>query len=169
MHKALIFIMLLSTWLVFSGFFDAFHVGLGVLSALFITAISGDLLFGERQTSARDRLRELARLPGYLIWLLWQIVLANFHVLKLALAPDGRKEIEPRIVRFKTRLSSPFARFVFAQSITLTPGTVTVKLDGDEFLVHAISKEAAGGLAGEMERRIAYVFQPELLEGATAS
>ena len=90
MHKALTFILLLSTWLLFSGFFDAFHVGLGVLSSLFVTAISGDLLFSERQTSARDRLRELSRLPGYLLWLLWQIVLANLHVLKLALAPSGQ-------------------------------------------------------------------------------
>ena len=168
MHKALIFIVLLSTWLIFSGFFDAFHVSLGVISSLFITVISGDLLFSDRQTSGRDRLRELSRLPGYLLWLLWQIVLANLHVLKLALAPRGPDQIAPRVVRFKTHLNSQFARFVFAQSITLTPGTVTVRIDADEFLVHAISEEAAEGLAGEMERRIAYVFEPELIEGASA-
>ncbi|MGI9243301.1 MAG: Na+/H+ antiporter subunit E [Verrucomicrobiales bacterium] len=164
MHKALIFITLLSTWLIFSGFFDAFHVGLGIISSLFITAISGDLFFSERQTTSRDRLREITRIPGYLAWLLWQIILANLHVLKLALAPDGPEEIEPSIVRLKTQLTSPFARFVYAQGITLTPGTVTIRLDGDELLVHAISKESALGLDGEMERRIAYVFQPELLE-----
>jgi len=165
MHKALIFILLLSAWLVFSGFFDAFHIGLGVLSSLFITAISGDLLFCERKSSANHRLREICRVPGYLAWLLWQIVLANFHVLKLALTPNGPAQIEPRIVRFKTNLTSPFARFVFAQSITLTPGTVTVTIEGDEFVVHAISRAAAEGLAGEMEWRIARVYQPELLEG----
>jgi multicomponent Na+:H+ antiporter subunit E len=163
MHKALTFILLLSTWLVFSGTFDAFHIGLGVLAALFVTAISGDLLFTESKTSGKDRLRELLRFPGYAVWLLWQIVIANLHVLKLALAPSGPDEIRPRIVRFKTNLSSPFARFVFAQSITLTPGTVTVAIEGDEFLIHAISRASAEGLAGPMERRIAYVFQPELL------
>jgi multicomponent Na+:H+ antiporter subunit E len=99
--------------------------------------------------------------------LLWQIILANFHVLKLALTPSGTAEIRPRIVRFKTQLTSPFARFVFAQSITLTPGTVTVTIEGDEFVVHAISRAAAEGLAGAMERRIAHVFEPELLEGGS--
>ena len=167
MHKLFIFILLLATWVVLSGFFDGFHLTLGVLASVFITIISGVLLFVDRKTSANDRLREICRMPGYLIWLLWQIVLANFHVLKLALAPKGPDEISPRIVRFKTNLTSPFARFVFAQSITLTPGTVTVGIEGDEFVVHAISRAAAEGLAGQMERRIARVFQPELLEGAS--
>ena len=165
MYKALTFTLLLSIWLVFSGTFDAFHIGLGLLAAGFVTAISGDLLFTETKTSGKDRLRELLRFPSYAFWLLWQIILANLHVLKLALAPSGPDEIKPRIVRFKTNLSSPFARFVFAQSITLTPGTVTVAIEGDEFVIHAISRASAEGLAGPMERRIAYVFQPELLGG----
>ena len=166
MHKALIFIILLAIWLVFSGFFDAFHVTLGVISALLVTILSGDLFFTERDTSARDRFRETCRIPGYLFWLLWQIVIANLHVLKLALLPNGPEEIEPRIVRFKTNLTSPFARFVFAQGITLTPGTVTVAIEGDEFIVHAISRSSVEGLTGEMERRIAYIYEPELLEEA---
>jgi multicomponent Na+:H+ antiporter subunit E len=165
MHKALIFTLLLTTWLIFSGKFDAFHVGLGVLSSLGVTFSFGDLLFSERKTSMKDRFREIIRLPGYLAWLVWQVLIANLHVLRLALAPSGPEEIKPRIVRFKTALTSPFARFVFAQSITLTPGTVTVTIDGDELIVHAISRASAEGLAGAMERRIAHVYQPELLEG----
>ncbi|MFT4549765.1 MAG: multicomponent Na+:H+ antiporter subunit E [Verrucomicrobiales bacterium] len=166
MHKLFIFTILLSSWLVFSGKFDAFHVGLGVVSTLLVTLSFGDLLFAQRKTGAKDRVRELLRLPGYLTWLLWQIVVANLHVLKLALLPRGPEEIKPRIVRFKTHLTSDFARFVFAQSITLTPGTVTVDIDGDEFVVHAISRAAAEGLTGKMEERVARVFEPELLREA---
>jgi len=164
MYRLLIFLLLFSTWVVFSGFFDAFHLTLGAICAAFVTLISGDLFFCVRNTSQRDRLREVLRLPGYMLWLTWQIVLANVHVLKLALLPNGPKEIKPRIVRFETNLTSPFARFVLAQSITLTPGTVTVTIEGDEFVVHAISRAAAEGLAGDMERRVAYVFEPERLE-----
>ena len=165
MHKALIFLLLLTSWLIFSGFFDVFHVGLGVISCGFVTLTFGDLLFKERNTSAQDRMREILRLPPYLAWLVGQIILANLHVLKLALTPAGPTEIRPRIVRFKCNLRSPFARYVFAQSITLTPGTVTVDIDGDDFVVHAISRASAEGLAGAMERRIAHVYEPELLEG----
>ena len=85
-------------------------------------------------------------------------------MLKLALSPGGLEEVSPRVVRFKTKLESDFARFVLAQSITLTPGTVTVKIVGDEFYVHAISKAAADGLDGTMEGWIAHVYEPELEE-----
>ena len=162
MSRLLIFILILANWLIFSGIFDAFHIGLGVLCAGIVTWISSDLLFEDRSKSIRGRLREISRLPSYLVWLLWQIVLANVYMLKLALSPGGLEEVSPRVVRFKTKLKSDFARFVLAQSITLTPGTVTVKIVGDEFYVHAISKAAADGLDGAMEGWIAHVYEPGL-------
>ena len=66
------------------------------------------------------------------------------------------------MVRFKTHLKTDFAKWVFANSITLTPGTVTIRIDDDEFYVHAISEYTAKGLEGEMEKRIAAVWEPEL-------
>lgn len=162
MYRLLIFILILANWLIFSGFFDAFHVGLGVLCAAIVTWMSSDLLFEDRSRSIAERFQEVARLPSYLVWLLWQIVLANVYMLKLALSPGGMEEVSPCVVRFKTKLKSDFARFVLAQSITLTPGTVTVKIVGDEFYVHAISKAAADGLDGAMEGWIAHVYEPEL-------
>ena len=162
MYRLLIFTLILASWLIFSGFFDAFHIGLGILCAGIVTWISSDLLFEDRSKSISGRLQELFRLPSYLVWLLWQIVLANVYMLKLALTPGGLEEVSPRIVRFKTKLKSDFARFVLAQSITLTPGTVTIKIVGDEFYVHAISKAAADGLDGAMEGWIAHVYEPEL-------
>jgi hypothetical protein len=83
-------------------------------------------------------------------------VLANIHMFKLAFAPES--QLQPQIVRYRTGLKSDFEKFLLANSITLTPGTVTIKILGDTFYIHAISDFAAGGLDGEMERRIAHIF-----------
>ena len=164
MYKAFVFLLLMGTWLILSGLFDAFHITLGLISCTIVTLMSEDLLFSDRSRSAGERVSELIRLPSYLGWLLWQIILANMHVIRLALHPDGAKEIKPRMVRIKTPLKSDFARYMLANSITLTPGTVTVKVEGDELLVHAISKVAADGLDGAMDEQIARIYEPELLE-----
>jgi len=70
--------------------------------------------------------------------------------------------IDPRIIKFKSKLQGDLSRVTFANSITLTPGTITVyvTMDGD-FSVHAIDKKSREGLPGEMERRIAMAFGEE--------
>ena len=68
------------------------------------------------------------------------------------------KVLEPQMVKFKTTLKSSLARLLLAHSITLTPGTVTVNIQGDEFMVHALTRETADGVPGEMEDRIKRVF-----------
>jgi multicomponent Na+:H+ antiporter subunit E len=80
------------------------------------------------------------------------------------LGPRPIKEtLSPHIFTFKTILTTDFARFVLANSITLTPGTVTIRVHKDIFYVHAITEQAAGDLASggisEMERRVADVFE----------
>lgn len=159
-YRLLTFLLLLGTWVIFSGVFDAFHLGLGLISCGIVTWLSSDFLFQNKGKGLAARLAEALRFVGYALWLLWQVVQANIHVLKLAFAPDNR-EIRPRLVRFRTSLKSEFARYVFANSITLTPGTVTLEVDGDEFVVHAISKHVAEDLPGEMEKRVAAVFDQE--------
>ena len=149
--------------MVLSGKFDAFHLGLGALSALIVTFLSQDLLFKDRKKDLSARLPEAFRFIGYAFWLLWQIVLANAHVFKLAMTEEGQEEMSPRVVKLKTKLKSDFAKFVYANSITLTPGTITIQIEGNQFLVHAISEVVAKDLlSGEMERRVAAVFDPEV-------
>ena len=142
MYQLLTFILLLVNWIIFSGVLDAFHLGLGVICCGFVAWLSTDLVFGNTSKGLRARLVEAFRFIGYAAWLLWQVVLANIHVLKLAFSQNERAT-HPRIIRFKTSLKSDFARYVFANSITLTPGTVTMSLVGDEFVVHAIDKAVA--------------------------
>ena len=157
-YRLFIFTLLMAIWLVFSGLFDPFHITLGVISAGFVTWLSSDLLFANRGVSPGLRLTQGCRLAAYLGWLLWQVVLSNLNILKLALSPSGLKQVKPRIVRFTTDLESDFEKFLLANSITLTPGTITVKILGNDYYVHAISEHAAQGLDGEMERRIAAIF-----------
>ena len=160
MYQLLTFILLLVNWIIFSGVLDAFHLGLGVICCGFVAWLSTDLVFGNTSKGFSARLVEAFRFMGYAAWLLWQVVLANIHVLKLAFSQNDRAT-HPRIIRFKTSLKSDFARYVFANSITLTPGTVTMSLVGDEFVVHAIDKAVADELPGEMEKRVAAVFDQD--------
>jgi multicomponent Na+:H+ antiporter subunit E len=159
MYPVLIFFTLMATWVVLSGQFDALHLTLGVISAAFLTWFSGDMLFEDRSKSLGARVAEAARIPGYLIYLFWEILKANLHVLYLALHPRSLEMLEPQIVRFKTKLKTKYARYIFANSITLTPGTVTISIEGDEFVVHAISRQTAESLPGEMENRVAAAFE----------
>lgn len=149
---------MLTFWVLLSGMFDAFHLSLGVVSCLLVTWFSHELLFyGEKKQSW---LKGTAGMIMYLPWLFWQIVLANLEVAYIVLHPRMLDLIDPRLIRFKTMLSRPIAKVTFAQSITLTPGTITVDIHEDEFTVFALTRSAAEALPGEMERRIARALEP---------
>ena len=75
------------------------------------------------------------------------------------LAPNILKALNPKLITFNTSIKGDVPKFVFAQSITLTPGTVTVSVNGDEFKVHAINNEAASGLPGDMEKRVKKIYE----------
>ena len=162
MHRILTFCLFFILWLVLSGLFDPFHLTLGIISCVLVLWMSSDFLFRDTSVSFSARFRQFAHLPGYVLWLLYEIFLANLYVFRLSLRPQGLGDVRPQVVRFRTHLKTDFAKWVFANSITLTPGTVTIKIDGDEFLVHAISAHTATSLEGEMEKRIASVWEPDL-------
>jgi len=162
MYRILTFCLLFLLWLVLSGLFDPFHLSLGVISCALVTWMSSDFLFQNRSLGFGTRLRQLIKIPGYAGWLLYEIFVANLYVFRLALRPAGLGDARPQVVRFKTHLKTDFAKWVFANSITLTPGTVTIRIEDDEFYVHAISDYTAKGLEGAMEKRIAAVWEPEL-------
>lgn len=165
MHHAIAFTVMFGFWVLLSGKLDAFHLILGAISCAIVAVVSSDLLFENTAKSLRSRTAEALRFIPYTTWLLWQVVVANFHVIALAVSPRPvRETLEPHVFTFHTRLRGGFARFVLANSITLTPGTVTIRIVGDVFHVHAITRKAAGDLPGEdavseMERRVSRVFE----------
>ena len=154
MRKLAVFLILFAFWLVFSGHFDAVHLALGLACAALVAVFSSELLLPET-LSSRTAVTTW-RVMRYLPWLLYQIVLANLHIVYLVCRPD---QLRPQIVRFKTGLTSDLAKVVFGNSITLTPGTITMDIVDDEFTVHAISDHAARDLRrGEMERRVGHAL-----------
>ena len=153
----LTFLVMFTIWIVFSGKFDGFHLILGVISCAIVALLSADLLF---LSSINRGLPVLwLRFIGYLPWLLYQIFRANLHVMYLVFHPRMMELIDPQIIEFNSELTSDVARTTFANSITLTPGTITVNVTAlGKFSVHCIDTESGLPLPGEMEARIAKVF-----------
>lgn len=155
--KIATFAVMLIFWVVLSGMFDAFHLSLGVVCCLLVAHFSHDLLFyGDSQAAWG---RGVIGLIGYLPWLFYQIILANLEVAYVVLHPRMLDKIDPHVVRFKTKLKRPISKVTFAQSITLTPGTITVSIHNDEFSVYALTRKASDALPGEMEERVARALE----------
>ena len=157
--KILTFLLMFGLWIVLSGRFDPFHLCLGVIASLGISYLSSELLF-ERDSKLSSIFKVFFRFLAYLPYLFYQIFIANLHVLYLAFHPRMKELIDPKIVRFQSRLKKGLSLVTLANSITLTPGTITVfvSMDG-AFRVHAIDKRSREDLPGEMEERILKVFE----------
>jgi multicomponent Na+:H+ antiporter subunit E len=157
--KLATFVAMFTFWVVLSGMFDIFHLTLGVISCLLVAHFSHDLLFygDDDQSWARG----LWGLITYLPWLFYQILIANLQVAYVVLHPRMFELIDPHVIRFRTKLKRPISKVTFAQSITLTPGTITVSIHDDEFSVYALTRSASESLPGEMETRIARALESD--------
>lgn len=154
------FLLMFGFWLILSGKFDPFHLTLGLISCLLVTFISHDVLFPTAKK--REGASVVLRFTRYIPWLLKEIYSATLHVAYLALHPKMREKLDPHIIKFKSKLKKEMALVTFANSITLTPGTITIRIIDGEYWVHAISEKAAAGLPGEMEKRIGKVFEEDV-------
>lgn len=152
-------------WVLFSGKLDALHLSFGVLSVALVVLLTRHLIVARsaaRENEAVANLR-VSRLLVYPAWLLWQIVLANLQVAALILKP--RPDIDPVLLDFTFPVDSAVAKVTLGNSITLTPGTFTIRIAGDRFVVHSIKRETAASLIdGTMQRRVAGVFGLEIPE-----
>ena len=141
-------------WIVFNSQITWELIAFGVV-------IAGALSwFIQRFISPRLTLRnqvKLARqLPGYLRYvrlLIKEITLANLTVMRLILS--DRDIVVPKLATFNTKLQTKAARVILADCITLTPGTITVHMQGDEYLVHCLDEGMECGLVdSEFEKRL---------------
>lgn len=151
------FVACFVVWLILSGKFDVFHISLGIISCLIVAYSSAELLVPSPRLG--NLIKVWLRFIRYLPWLLYQIFLANLHVMYIVFHPKMMKLIDPEIIRFKSRFSDEMSLFIFANSITLTPGTITVyvTVNGD-YAVHSIDKTCAEALPGEMEERVSKII-----------
>ncbi len=160
MRYIITFIILFLNWIIWSGQFDAWHLTLGIISCALVTYLSHDLLFKRERFQKKD-ITETIRFIKYVPWLLYQIILANVHVAKIALNP--RMPIQPSLITFRTKLKKGISLLTFGNSITLTPGTITAEIRGGEYyIVHALDRAVADDLlTGEMENRVAHIFEED--------
>jgi multicomponent Na+:H+ antiporter subunit E len=155
----LTFGILFALWIVFSGRFDGFHLTMGVIASALVSLFCRDFLFTTETPRPHNLFRIWIRLLGYIPWLLYQVFLANLHVLYIVFHPRMMTLIDPHIIDFDSRLKRDYSRTTFANSITLTPGTITVKVTVlGRFSVHCIDAASGKPLPGRMEERIGKVF-----------
>jgi multicomponent Na+:H+ antiporter subunit E len=130
------FVILLALWLVFAGSVTVTNLILGVLVAGLITVLCTKFM-GYNTRRFYGGLKKAPAVLGYIGELLKEIVIANRDVLRQIYR---KGQPESTLARFRTPLKSEGLRVLVANSITLTPGTYTVKLEGDEYAVHALDK-----------------------------
>lgn len=140
-------------WLIFNGRFSAEILIAGLLFSFLLDVFVRKLL--KLNLTFSNLIKTLRLIPDillYVIVLIIEIVRANFAIFKLVLAPQI--DVEPCLVKFKTSLATDAAKTALANSITLTPGTITVSLEGSELLVHALNRDIADGLEGSVFEKL---------------
>lgn len=160
-HKLYMALVLFGFWMALSGRTETKFVVYGIITALVTTHITYPLLLVPNKDGSKRYFVFGASIPKfivYFLWLMWQLVLANIDVL---LATTSQElEIDPKVVRFYFKVDNPMASVMLANSITLTPGTVTLNVTDDGlYEIHALTKGAAEGvLDGSMQKKVADLY-----------
>ena len=138
------FLVCLALWFIFNERVTVELLVIGLLVSALVDLFSIQIL-GMRY---RGSLKKLLRLTGGVLKYVWRLLVeifkANASVIRLIVSPS--LEVEPEIHYFRTRLKSDAARVLLANSITLTPGTITCMLEDDKLCVHALDKSLAEGI-----------------------
>lgn len=140
-------------WLLLSGFWDKpLLLILGLVSVALAAYLA---LRIERVYSLHTVTKIIFRVPVYGIWLFWEIVKTNIDVVKCIWMPR-RYPISPTLSKVPMTQTTRLGKTIYANSITLTPGTVSVRLEpGEQLLVHALSSDSMDDLkAGDMDSRV---------------
>ncbi len=160
-YRGIVFqvILLMAIWLILSGHYDFLHILYGVISVAGVVWLHlrlHPLPLADCEACGTTKII-IPRLIVYLFWLQWQIIKSGVYVAYVVLHP--KMPISPALVRFDCVLPNVLARVIFGNSITLTPGTFTVDIRGDRFVVHALTKDTGDDvLTGDMSGRVAKLY-----------
>ncbi|MCK5058030.1 MAG: Na+/H+ antiporter subunit E [Candidatus Aminicenantes bacterium] len=169
LNSVIQFILLFGLWLLLSGHYDPTHILMGLFSCLLVTLLNLRLrkyyYFKEELKDTEAKIKGIApgririlRLFFYIPWLIWQIVISSLQVAYAVLRP--KMPIDPALIRFKTKLPNLESKVILGNSITLTPGTITIRIEGDEFLVHALMDVSQTGiLDGSLPTEVAKLYE----------
>lgn len=159
------FIPLMLLWIIMSGIFEFKFICFGAISCAIIAAASIKVLILGGLKSDRQYFTfhvNAFKMAGYLSWLVKEIIKSSIYVSKVVLF--DRAALNPHIIWFKADYDHPAARALLANSITLTPGTITIDIyDDGVYSVHALTDETAEGLLeGTMQKKIAALYGEEI-------
>lgn len=143
-----------------SGFLDAIHIGMGVVTVIGVLYVNYQLkshtFFDDDMNDLRDL--RFGRAIYYIGWIIVQIVISGFHVMSVIIKPS--MPIRTTILTFRADLPSAHARMILGNSISLTPGTLTIDIVGDTFTVHALDRNTYQGIADDsMPRQVLKLFE----------
>lgn len=146
-----LWVVLFALWLLLSGHYEPLFLFFGVATCTVAVGVAVRMgTLDEESVPFRLAWRSVAYLP----WLVWEILRCNVQVARTILSP--KLPIDPATVHFRASQRTDLGRFVYANSITLTPGTVTTGVAGDDFEVHALSRGLVDGSEeNDMNRRVA--------------
>jgi len=150
-HKISLIISLAVLWIMLSGHYTPLLLSLGLLSVLIVAFISSrmNLIIFDQPIL---QLYFIKFIP-YGFWLIIQILKSNIDVCRRILNP--KLPINPQLVKVKSTQTSNLAKVIYANSITLTPGTISIDLDGSEIEVHSLSEKGVDELkTGNMDKKI---------------
>lgn len=151
LRAAVLTALLVVAWLLWSGMFKPLLLGLGVISCVLTLYVLHRMGYFTNETFA---FRYSPRLLGFWGWLGKEIVLSSLEVARVVLA--RKVDVHPQTVKLDVAELDPVDQALLGNSITLTPGTLTLDVHEDRILVHALTPAGAAGLEeGEMQRRVA--------------
>ncbi|MCH7880073.1 MAG: Na+/H+ antiporter subunit E [Proteobacteria bacterium] len=149
-HTISLSLALAAFWLLNSGHYTPLILSLAVISIAVVLYIVHRMDVVDHESQP---LHLTLKLPGYFLWLTKKIILANISVVKHIWL--GNETISPTVTIMKASQKTDIGKVIYANSITLTPGTVAVNLVGDQIMVHALLRENIEALqTGEMDRRV---------------
>lgn len=149
-HTLSVFVLLVFIWVANSGFFTPLLLSLGLLSVVFVVWLAHRMDVVDEESQP---IHMTIRLPGYFWWLLVKIVQANIDVVRHIWRP--KLEITPGTASLTASQQSDMGKVIYANSITLTPGTVALNVIDDQIVVHSLTREGLEELqGGEMDRRV---------------
>lgn len=148
-----LFVLLLLIWLLLSGIYTALLLGLGVLSCLVVVAVCRRMHIVDPEGHPNHLILGLLR---YMPWFFWAVVKANIDVAWRIVHP--RLPLAPRVIQVAASQKTHLGQVIYANSITLTPGTVAVEAAEGTIEVHALTRAAAADVrSGVMDSRVTYL------------
>lgn len=143
-------VLLAAAWLLWSGLFKPLLLALGAFSCVLVLYLSHRMRLFDEQVFA---LRFAWRLPPYWAWLGKEIVKSSLDVSRVVLSP--RLPVSPTVIEIEALSKHPVDLAILGNSITLTPGTLTLNIEDGRMTVHALTRHGAADVeAGEMNRRV---------------